>query len=91
MSVDNPTAPATATPHAGVAALSSNGRGTLPPAAGVEPTPQTKKQQLHQEGARVPAMCHVLSSTGQLQLGGGVCLAIPPWYDDLAKTGLVPR
>jgi hypothetical protein len=26
-----------------------------------------------------------------LNLGGGVVFKIPLWYDDLAKTGVVPR
>ena len=36
-------------------------------------------------------MKHVLADNGVLNLGGGVTFKIPLWYDDLAKTGLVPR
>jgi hypothetical protein len=39
-------------------------------------------------GAR---MTLVLSDNGRLDLGGGVSFKIPLWYDDLAKTGMVPR
>jgi hypothetical protein len=36
-------------------------------------------------------MTLVLADNGSLDLGGGVTFKIPLWYDDLAKTGLVPR
>jgi hypothetical protein len=36
-------------------------------------------------------MKHVLADNGVLNLGGGVVFKIPMWYDDLAKTGVVPR
>lgn len=36
-------------------------------------------------------MEHVLTDNGVLNLGGGVVFKIPMWYDDLAKTGDVPR
>lgn len=36
-------------------------------------------------------MKHVLADNGVLNMGGGVVFQIPLWYDDLAKTGLVPR
>lgn len=36
-------------------------------------------------------MKHVLADNGVLNMGGGVAFQIPLWYDDLAKTGLVPR
>ncbi|WIA28393.1 hypothetical protein OEZ86_010939 [Tetradesmus obliquus] len=39
-------------------------------------------------GAR---MTLVLADNGSLDLGGGLSLKIPLWYDDLAKTGMVPR
>ncbi|WIA08331.1 hypothetical protein OEZ85_007772 [Tetradesmus obliquus] len=36
-------------------------------------------------------MTLVLADNGSLDLGGGLSLKIPLWYDDLAKTGMVPR
>lgn len=36
-------------------------------------------------------MCHVLGDNGRIDIGGGICFKLPMWYDDLAKTGLVPR
>jgi hypothetical protein len=36
-------------------------------------------------------MLHIVSDNGFLNLGGGIKLQIPLWYDDLAKTGMVPR
>jgi hypothetical protein len=36
-------------------------------------------------------MKHVLADNGVLNMGGGVVFQIPLWYDDLAKTGVVPR
>jgi hypothetical protein len=36
-------------------------------------------------------MTLVLADNGSLDLGGGVSFKIPLWYDDLAKTGQVPR
>lgn len=50
--------------------------------AGV-PTPTTQ--------GTTARMCHVLGDNGKLDLGGGISFKIPMWYDDLAKTGLVPR
>lgn len=41
--------------------------------------------------APVAQMCHVLEDNGRINLGGGISFKIPMWYDDLAKTGLVPR
>jgi len=41
-------------------------------------------------GHNVP-MTHVVADNGCLNLGGGVLFQIPLWYDDLAKTGVVPR
>jgi hypothetical protein len=36
-------------------------------------------------------MKHVVADNGVLNMGGGVVFKVPMWYDDMAKTGLVPR
>ncbi len=38
-----------------------------------------------------PSMLHVLTDTGDIDLGNGMRLKLPLWYDDLARTGAVPR
>jgi hypothetical protein len=38
-----------------------------------------------------PLMTLVIQDNGSIDLGGGVSFKIPPRYDDLARSGLVPR
>lgn len=89
------------------AAVSTAGRGTLRPAvaaAGAEGPRDAAAPAAQQStgaggtGGDAPAafksivrMCHVLGDNGRINIGGGISFKIPMWYDDLAKTGLVPR
>jgi hypothetical protein len=73
------------------------GAPTLTPGPGAESRPSPAPLTGAQRGsggassASGPLMELILQDSGRIDLGRGCVLAIPPRYDELAKTGLVPR